>query len=120
MGNATTTDAEIIREHILDEAVKAAKFPASRKAHYRSLYDQDPKGTKATIASLAPGLPESPEAASDAYPAEWLGPQRPVQAGPVMSDAAPAATGRDAYPREWLGPQDSSPSGPVTFEEGTV
>lgn len=43
-------------DDMLDRAIKAGKFPRSRRAHYVELFKVDPEGTKQVIASLAPGL----------------------------------------------------------------
>lgn len=43
------------RDKFLSDAVQAGKFPRSRKAHYASLYEKDPKGTRAFIDQLAAG-----------------------------------------------------------------
>ena len=123
------TDAERIREHVLDEAVRAAKFPSSRKAHYRAMYDRDPAGTKATIASLAPGLPEAQPTATEAYPSSWLTDAERGRAGvanappvpsaphtpsvsaappaPVPAAAAPAPT-EEPYPAAWLNAEEQA------------
>jgi hypothetical protein len=51
---------------VVDAAVRAGKFPASRRAHYLALYGQDPAGTQALIDALTPvpeafvDLPDSP------------------------------------------------------------
>jgi hypothetical protein len=44
------------RDRVLDEAVRAGKFAPARRAHWLSLWEKDPDGTRATIASLAEGL----------------------------------------------------------------
>lgn len=93
------TDAELRREHTLNEAVKAGKFSASRSAFYRQKYDADPKGTRALIAAMAPiSIPEDESRAenSDAYPANWL----PEAATPTPPPPPPTAG--VAYPPHWL------------------
>jgi hypothetical protein len=44
------------RDNLLDEAIKAGKFPPVRRQHYERLWDADPEGTRDTIAALAPNL----------------------------------------------------------------
>ena len=51
---ARTRDSE--RDDFLNNAIKAGKFPPSRKAHYLSAWNGDPEGTRGLIDSLAPGL----------------------------------------------------------------
>jgi len=49
------------RDRILDEAVRAGKFPPARRKHWELLYQSDPEGTTAQINQLAAGLvPTSP------------------------------------------------------------
>jgi hypothetical protein len=93
------SDAERVRESVLDDAVKAGKFSAERRPFYRRNYDADPKGTRALIAAMAPiPLPE-PEAGADddAYPADWF-PEVAVPRPPAPSPTA----GQPAYPAHWL------------------
>ena len=68
------TAAESDREALLDEAVRAGKFPESRKPTYRAALAADPGGTRALIAKLvAIGLDGSVTLPTDdAYPARWL------------------------------------------------
>lgn len=40
-------------EQILDDAIKAGKFPPARREHWKTLWAADPDGTKATIEKLA-------------------------------------------------------------------
>jgi len=40
------------REQLVDDAIKAGKFAASRRDHFLSLLELDPEGTAATIAEL--------------------------------------------------------------------
>jgi hypothetical protein len=65
------------RDTAISAAVRVGKFPPSRRAHYETSWDADPEGTKAILASLAPGLvpvnatgyagdPDSPEGGPDA------------------------------------------------------
>ncbi len=66
---------------LLDEAIAAGKFPASRRPHYAAMLDRDPARTRALIAVMAAvpeaGLPRAagkPEGAGpEGYPAHWLG-----------------------------------------------
>lgn len=44
------------RDQAISAAVQVGKFPPSRRAHYETSWDADPEGTKAILASLAPGL----------------------------------------------------------------
>lgn len=69
------------RERMLAGAVKAGKFPPSRKEHYETMHKADPKGTEDLIASLAEGLvpvdergttPPDQDLSIEAYPKEWL------------------------------------------------
>ncbi len=67
---------------LLDEAIAAGKFPASRRAHYAAMLDRDPARTRALIAvmaavpeaGLSPAAAGRPEGAGpEGYPAHWLG-----------------------------------------------
>lgn len=49
-------DKKANRDRILDDAIRAGKFPPSRRAHYENMLLADPEGGAATIASLAAGL----------------------------------------------------------------
>lgn len=69
------------RDRALDEAIRAGKFPRSRKEHYASLWKADPAGTKGFIDKLEGGvIPVSESGTSieagateeEAYPAAWL------------------------------------------------
>lgn len=70
------------RERLLNDAVKAGKFPPARKDHWRTLLKQDEEGTKQVIASLAEGLipvdergtAPSAETTAEQYPSDWLSP----------------------------------------------
>jgi len=44
------------RDTTIDAAMRAGKFPPARKANWETAWDADPEGTKAYLASLAPGL----------------------------------------------------------------
>jgi hypothetical protein len=119
------TESERAREHLLDEAVRAGKFSASRKPHYRKLYASKPKATKRLIEELAPGLPETESVPEDSYPQEWLTTrerQTVAAAGASSGGEAPAApasqppVASDAYPPGWLTPQDRQERSRITVE----
>lgn len=70
------------RDQILNDAIRAGKFPLGRRKHYEAMLSADPVGAKALIATLEPGLipvAESGEqgsetavaASSTAYPSGW-------------------------------------------------
>lgn len=70
------------RDKVLNDAIRAGKFPLGRRKHYETMLSADPVGTKALIATMEPGLipvAESGEqgsdaasvAASTAYPSGW-------------------------------------------------
>ena len=42
------------RDYLLEQAVRAGKFPATRIPHYAARYDRDPAGTEQLLASLTP------------------------------------------------------------------
>ena len=44
------------RSRLLDDAVKAGKFPPARREHWENYHQQDPEGAEQALASLAPGL----------------------------------------------------------------
>jgi len=44
------------KDQIIGEAIRAGKFPPSRREHWAALYDADPDGTEAQIDNLAEGL----------------------------------------------------------------
>lgn len=44
------------KDELLDGAVRAGKFPPSRRDHYASLYDADEEGTRELVNQLATGL----------------------------------------------------------------
>src|SRR5437660_7026169 len=62
------------REHLLAEAVQAAKFLPDRAAYWRAQYDADPAATEHVLAALAPvpqALAGTPAAAvARPYPPE--------------------------------------------------
>lgn len=77
------------RDAILDDAIRAGKFPKGRRAHYEALLSADPVGTKALISTLEPGVVPVSEvgeqgsevaaaAEQTAYPSGW---KRTVEAG---------------------------------------
>lgn len=76
------------QDAILDNAIRAGKFPKSRRDHYAVALSADPEGTKSLIDSLEPGLVPVGEqgeqgeevaasAETSAYPSGW---QRSVAA----------------------------------------
>lgn len=69
------------RKTDLDGAIKAGKFPKSRREHYEKMYQADPDGTRQLLASMAEGLipvdergatPPGDDLTVEAYPREWL------------------------------------------------
>lgn len=50
------------REYLMDQAIRAGKFPPERRTHWAALYDRDPAGIEETLAMLtaATGLPALP------------------------------------------------------------
>lgn len=71
------------QERIVDDAIKAGKFPPSRREHWLKLLKSDPDGTKATISDLAEGtVPVGDEVGgspsesvnASSYPDSWLSP----------------------------------------------
>lgn len=69
------------RDKTISDAVQAGKFSKSRADHWRKLWDADPEGAKATIASLAPDVipvtergsaPAEEDLSQEAYPASWF------------------------------------------------
>jgi len=80
-----TRDAD--RDRVVAEAIKAGKFPPSRRDHYVRAWEADPDGTRALLTAaadkggLAPGLipvnerggePSLEDVSVEAYPSEWL------------------------------------------------
>jgi hypothetical protein len=77
------------RDSLIAGAVKAGKFPPSRREHYAKLFDSDPEGTERTIKRLqANVIPLDQrgveaidlDAQDDSYPTQWL-PERPQVTG---------------------------------------
>jgi hypothetical protein len=85
---AKTRDTE--RDSFLNTAIKAGKFPPSRKTHYLKAWDADPEGTRGLIDSLAAGL----------VPVEARG-----TAGTGQVESAQAADA-SAYEQSWLTPAE--------------
>lgn len=85
---ARTRDTE--RDSFLNTAIKAGKFPPSRKNHYLKAWDADPEGTRGLIDSLAAGL----------VPVEARG-----TAGTGQVESA-QATDASAYEQSWLTPAE--------------
>ncbi|MGI5171881.1 hypothetical protein ACQEU3_46820 [Spirillospora sp. CA-253888] len=44
------------RDRVLNDAVRAGKFPPARRAHWETYWERDEDGAKQALASLAPGL----------------------------------------------------------------
>lgn len=75
--------AKADRDAVLDDAIRAGKFPKGRRAHYETMLSADPVGTKALIATMEPGLVPTGErgeqgstevsasAEETAYPTGW-------------------------------------------------
>lgn len=82
---ARTRDTE--RDEFLNNAIKAGKFPPSRKEHYLSAWKVDPEGTRGLIDSLAPGL----------VPVEARG-----TAGTGKNEVVESGVSAQAYDPSWL------------------
>ena len=76
---------EQVQSMILDNAVRAGKFPPARRDHYKALLSADPEGTVALLESLSDGLIPVTERGTQSDPTE------------VAASAAEAA----AYPDSW-------------------
>jgi hypothetical protein len=85
---AKTRDTE--RDTFLNTAIKAGKFPPSRKSHYLKAWDADAEGTRGLIDSLAVGL----------VPVEARGTAGTGQMESVQ------ATDASAYEQSWLTPAE--------------
>lgn len=88
------------RDQFLDEAVKAGKFPPSRREHYLAAWVADPTGTRALVDSLSPGLvPVSArgtaggnsQTASD-YDPQWLSPRERVSIATARNGGVPVSS----------------------------
>ena len=83
---------------VIDEAIRAGKFPKSRRNAYVNAMARDPKGTTKLIASLTP----APELAGRETPPN-------AQRGPIASDAGrriePAMHGGYRFPTKLEGAQ---------------
>ncbi len=92
------------RNHVLDNAIKAGKFPPARRSHYEALLKADPDGTTAMIETLASGMipvtergtdgspdTEASVAETSAYPDNW----KPQVAAARLSNASLVKVGRD-------------------------
>ena len=53
---ARAQQREEARERVLDDAIRAGKFPPARRDHWAKYYDADPDGASQALASLAAGL----------------------------------------------------------------
>lgn len=76
---ARQTGTTAHRDAVIEAAIGAGKFSASRRDHYRQAWDADPAGTERVIASLVPALAapsaprhSAPPASDDAYPQSWF------------------------------------------------
>lgn len=78
------------RDDFLNTAIKAGKFPPSRKQHYFDAWKADPEGTRGLIESLQPGL----------VPVEARG-----TAG-TGKDETVHAGDQSAYDNSWLTPAE--------------
>lgn len=85
---ARTRDQE--RDNFLNAAIKAGKFPPSRKEHWLNAWTADPEGTRGVIDSLQPGL----------IPVEARG-----TAG-TGKDESVAASDVNSYDQDWLTPSE--------------
>ena len=127
--NRTTTDAERVRDNILDDAMRAGKIAAANRDEYRRMYDADPVAIRRLLTArveeggLMPGLVgpgEDPaSAAPGGYDESWLSPierERIARATggpnaprpqPSRASAAPAAEGSgDEYDPSWLSAEE--------------
>jgi hypothetical protein len=86
---ARTRDTE--RDEYLNHAIKAGKFPPSRKEHWLTAWKADPEGTRGVIESLAPGL----------VPVEARG-----TAGTGKNESIAGVTSPDVYDQSWLTPAE--------------
>jgi hypothetical protein len=90
------------RDSLIAGAVKAGKFPPSRREHYAKLFDSDPEGTERTIKRLqANVIPLDQrgveaidlDAQDDSYPTQWL-PERPQVTGGANGTGQPVRQSR--------------------------
>jgi hypothetical protein len=108
------TDRELRRDHLIEQAVAAGKFPPSRREHWAREYDRDPAATEVTLAALAPALvgvrsPTALAAGDSPYPRELFpelarADRRAGQAAPVQ------AASDDQRSREGLAPHSMLPA----------
>jgi len=90
-------------EALVDQAIRAGKFPPSRRDHWVKLFSADPQGTEQTLASLAPG----------AIPLGAIG----VGVSGSGEDFS-AVTGDQAYPTNWLSPAEHAAKSRVAAGTG--
>jgi len=64
----TAADHTAAREQLLDAAIAANKFPASRRTRYAALYDTNPTYAANLIASMGSGVPTGGVTASTRLP----------------------------------------------------
>lgn len=53
---------------VIEAAIKAGKFPPSRRAHYAALYDKNPEGTVRLINRLTAVIPPGRSAGTGLLP----------------------------------------------------
>jgi hypothetical protein len=75
----------MFREYVLDQAVEAGKFAASRKPEYRTMYNRDAKGTVALINRLE-SLTGGVKPVEAGLPTEWFPELRAAGATPGADD----------------------------------
>jgi hypothetical protein len=73
--------AEERRDSVLNDAIRAGKFPPARKEHFAQLYKADPTGTEELLAGMQGGIVPVMETghaaagegeATEAYPDSWF------------------------------------------------
>lgn len=86
------------RGRLLDDAIRAGKFPPSRREHWSTLLENDPEGTTQTIASLAENTvpvtargsePGGANLSDSAYPTDWLSPEERARVQAADQPVAP-------------------------------
>lgn len=78
----------------ITEAIRAGKFPPSRRSHYERLMAADPEGTKALLARMGSAVPVGELGAA--------GPK--AERGPLSRAVQEAVEAdRQKYPPEWVG-----------------
>ena len=107
------TDHALRRDHLVEQAVHAGKFPPERRGHWRTLYDGDPAGTEATLAALAPALvgvrtPAALLAGDSPYPRELFPELVRADRRAVVTTHATSAPAAAAHPRPAAPPSEAS------------